>query len=711
MNDSTSELTARERQALFLEMASRPDGVTAQAVYEEALKRGDSVTIEAYHNLGRRLTHRGLLVAEKSDRTTVFSIGANVDGQWLDEEQLASMVDPEYPLIALTAFKEARRQLNAIDEFVFVEVRERLRSVDARSLFYNAIVAYADNLRDEVLEYKRLLGNTASGEMPKLRQEIETNRILLMQLAKYGLGLSHEAIRVPASLRAALDQLAVQPDGSWYDPALLREEVNRRVSPGNFIVEIPDSQSKTPLLIAAVDGSTRGGLLTLDNEEGDFTVGHAPSISINTSTAQINRNINIGARQYPAFLRLPEKPEDMQQRENRYTIMARLFFPDLSESEFAHSIWNAMNLLESRAALQAMKRWYTSREQIEVPPADVVLMDGTITPNDRDSNHYTQGNNYGKIVRDLIEVNCDILQKSSNDKQVVAGVVKNAQLRVFGPVVNYYVTQTIARDRGSQIQAWPLRVMNALPDQTVLTRILTAGRTKNDPWTRTCMVLRPFHATTDLADRYMRAEGKRPANVMIERGKRVMEQVKEGHETSSGDFWRDFVPERDPFLKLLNGALYGGFYLAAVPRLDRKEALPRMEMLVPAPTREDGDFPTDALDRLDILTRALQQDGFNVAAEHAMFDAKGWIDVLPRLLIEVHYTVKMWAAELTSRVQEYVGYHLKQYLRGPAASSVRIRPWKREALQAWINQMTEERRKQAGTLADGSTSSQLPPPS
>lgn len=193
--------------------------------------------------------------------------------------------------------------------------------------------------------------------------------------------------------------------------------------------------------------------------------------------------------------------------------------------------------------------------------------------------------------------------------------------------------------------------------------------------------------------------------------KRVMEQVEAGQEPTSGDFWRDFSPDRDPFFKLLNGAMFGGFFLAAVPRLDRKEALPRMEMLVPASTEEEGYYPAEATDRLSILLRALQQDGFNVAAEHSMFDAKGWIDVLPRLLIEVHYTVKMWAAELQSRVQEYVGYHLKQYLRGPSVGSVRIRPWKREALQTWINQMTDERRKQAGSLSsDSSTTPKLPPP-
>jgi hypothetical protein len=38
------------------------------------------------------------------------------------------------------------------------------------------------------------------------------------------------------------------------------------------------------------------------------------------------RRVRVGGREYPAFLRLPEKPEDMQQRDDRYTVMAKQFF-------------------------------------------------------------------------------------------------------------------------------------------------------------------------------------------------------------------------------------------------------------------------------------------------------------------------------------------------------------------------------------------------
>lgn len=84
------------------------------------------------------------------------------------------------------------------------------------------------------------------------------------------------------------------------------------------------------------------------------------------------------------------------------------------------------NLLEARAALKVMRRWETSRDGLEVRPADVVLMDGPVVPQDRDSKHYAQSGSYGRIVRDLIEVNHEIMQKSRDDGQVIAGVVENS---------------------------------------------------------------------------------------------------------------------------------------------------------------------------------------------------------------------------------------------------------------------------------------------
>src|SRR4051812_8263072 len=116
-----SGFSSRQREEMFLRMAKRKDGTTAQEVFEEGKKSGDGVTVEAYHNLGRRLVHRGVMVADKSDRQTRYAVGENGESQWLDEEQIASIVNPDYPLIALTVVQEAVRQLNSVPESAWVE--------------------------------------------------------------------------------------------------------------------------------------------------------------------------------------------------------------------------------------------------------------------------------------------------------------------------------------------------------------------------------------------------------------------------------------------------------------------------------------------------------------------------------------------------------------------------------------------------------------
>jgi hypothetical protein len=133
-------------------------------------------------------------------------------------------------------------------------------------------------------------------------------------------------------------------------------------------------------LVGAVDGSTRGGILSFLGEEGDLNVGYAPMVAINTSVGQVDRRLRLGSRTVPVFMRLPEKPEDMQRQDNRYTVMAKLLYPDLSDSKYMHSVWNAMDLLETKVALRLQNRWYGPKPNIEVPPADVVLRDGTVSP-------------------------------------------------------------------------------------------------------------------------------------------------------------------------------------------------------------------------------------------------------------------------------------------------------------------------------------------
>jgi hypothetical protein len=184
---------------------------------------------------------------------------------------------------------------------------------------------------------------------------------------------------------------------------------------------------------------------------------------------------------------------------------------------------------------------------------------------------------------------------------------------------------------------------------------------------------------------------------MVHRAEEAKLRVVRGESTFQDEFWAGgFNPGRDSFIKMLEGAWYGMFFVGAIPRLDRGHSLPRIEMLVPASTQEADQHWKDIYPLARVLMSALRQTGFEVAAEHDMFLTKGRLDIMPRLLIDVHNTVKQWAALLYARAQEHIAFHVSGFLKNRRRAA-RIRPWKRHEFKAWLRQMTRERERRLGS--------------
>ncbi len=396
-----------------------------------------------------------------------------------------------------------------------------------------ALIGYCESLADEVERYAIVFEATPNAaELPSLYQQIENGLSMLKGVVNFGLGLSTSAVRVPRNVATALEEFKANGSiVSWFSRAELEDEISRRVEEGSVVKVLGEIESDPKLFIAAVDGSTRSGVTSPDGKLGDFSIGSYPVVSINTAVCQVNKSVRIGDKMSPAFFRLPEKPEDMQQSDNRHTIMAKAFFPDITDGEYIHSVWNAMDVLESKASLRALQRWYTNKTNTEIRPADILLRDGTVVPQERDFTHYIQQDSYGKITRDLIEASWGIVKKCKDDDQTVAGVVKTANLRVLGPVINWFVSKIPGIDKKSQIKAWPIANLNLLTDQVLLSRMLSASRKRGDAWTRSCVILRPFSSVTKYAQRYSKLTGKTPAELIL---KRASEPIAAGKATSDG---------------------------------------------------------------------------------------------------------------------------------------------------------------------------------
>ncbi len=329
------KLDGAAKRQLFIELASRPECATANDVHAAASAQGGGETIEAYHNLGRRLARGCRLVIDESGPRKIYHAKDDSEGAWIDEDYLHSIVDAERPMESLVVLREASRQLRTIPTEAWRAAAAIIHDVNARDAALTAITAYADDLVDNLDELNRMLAakvDHSPAEIDRIRRRCEGRIEMLIAMCRDGLGLSRDALYIPATPEAGIAQRA-QRGGSFVDASTLRDEISRRVEDGNLLRTFAEPATDDQIIVAGVDGSTQGGLLSIDGTAGDFAFGTPPQINLNTAAAVLNRKLRRNGRETEVFLRLPSAPEDIQRRENVYTIMSPMFYPDLSPAE------------------------------------------------------------------------------------------------------------------------------------------------------------------------------------------------------------------------------------------------------------------------------------------------------------------------------------------------------------------------------------------
>ncbi len=685
------KLDAAAKRQLFVELASRAEGATANDVHAAASAQGANDTIEAYHNLGRRLARAGRLVIDDTGPRRIYHAKEDRDGEWIDEDYLQSIVDAEHPMESLVVLREASRQMRTIPPEAWTAAAAILAEINARDAAIAAITAYAEDLVDTIEELARILAEKPDytpADVDRVKRRCEGRIEMLTALCRDGLGLSRDAVYIPPTAEAGMHALA-EGRRNFIEVDLLRDEIGRRVENAPLLRAFDEPARDQQMVVAGVDGSTQGGLLSIDGTAGDFAFGAAPQINLNTAAAVLNRRLRKEGAEIDVFLRLPSAPEDVQRRENVYTIMSPMFYPDLSPAEYMHSAWNAMDVLESRAARRALDSWTTPGSNIEVRPADVVIRDGTIVPNDRDPSHYAQADSYGRIVREMVDLAWDMARKCRDDAQTVAGAVKNSHVRVVSPIVNYIVAQQ-AGTPSTNLTSWPLDEMNAIPDQQLLSRLLSNARRPTGAWVRSAIFMRPFHATTPAYSRYYgRDAAKAPARE-IEDAIREATATPVEKRSSDQHGWAEIrVP--NSYSQLLDNVWYAGFYATPGAALGKGQSLPRLELLVTSPTGERSGFPDAVSVHQQRLLTALATTRFAVSQDHAVFAGAGTIDFVPAILQRAHEVVVGFARDMKLRAGEYLDRLLSREIGDRRRHNVRVRPWKPEELQAWKRRMDGQR--------------------
>jgi hypothetical protein len=178
-----------------------------------------------------------------------------------------------------------------------------------------------------------------------------------------------------------------------------------------------------------------------------------------------------------------------------------------------------------------------------------------------------------------------------------------------------------------------------------------------------------------------------------------------GEHVENVAFWDNYRGKADAFVQMLSNVWYGSCFVSTIPRLDAERYLPRIEFIVPAETFKPSDPISTATEHLQRTMGALRETGFQVSAEHSMFKDRTTLEVLPELVARAHDTVKTWARELLSRVDEYLAAMISQHIGSKKARGIRIRPFTKQELKVLHETLLNDRKRAGGAAASQKLSS------
>ena len=120
------------------------------------------------------------------------------------------------------------------------------------------------------------------------------------------------------------------------------------------------------------------------------------------------------------YYSVPMTRSALDDRSNRGMVLAPFMFRYLSESEYEHMAKCATDVVQWRAdEIVFLGPARSLHDGTLLPRPTVHFRDGTITPQEREFNHYQRPNEYGDMVREGIAHSRHVLESSSSGKAPV----------------------------------------------------------------------------------------------------------------------------------------------------------------------------------------------------------------------------------------------------------------------------------------------------
>lgn len=641
---------------------------------KEELGIADLASLPTYHRTVAKLVRQGQIEEEGATAPDGGALYRAADQ--LSPLNTYTLTDLNEALWELSATEALALYLDAVDyyesraEVVLGKAARMLLKEDPRRLVSQMLKDLAEELEEDrdIFRDPEAAEPAHHGLMRRRLEELA--RFLYSEL-----GISGKVWDLPTLEQLEGGAMVHPPDWKGVERA-----VAERVFGDTFIepVTTPNIDTSSPLMIiAGTDGSSHAGYVRgvpaprYVEEEGRLV------LTFNNSIAYVELPRDYPFRVPSPYHGVPMTRAALEDPHNRGMIISRPWFPDLSDSEFEHMKKAALDVVQFRVderLINGVARAYgtpaAAGDSGLLPKPNVLIRDGTVTPQEREFQHYINRKDYGDVVREGIALSYSILRAvKDSEHRVFAGAAKSTHLRTFSRMINWYVKRYV--DEG-----WDLSKVSHVTDTVAVTRLLTVlPHLSPNEYYRTCVMVRPFWAL-DTNFRGRRLDDTVESWLAEFRRRREI-QIRDWRE-HGGEIPRllGIDLEDDPFVRMCQEADYAVFYFGRPGDGEPSLTLPRFEFMDALRALPDERRVQRVARATELIMAGVHVTKWSLDREHNFMSQRKMPRLIPYVVYEAHEKCKTLGHKLESELKQAIAMRLSELkkLRGLPVPKIHIDP-------------------------------------
>ena len=715
MSGDTHKLSVDERERAIFRLLLNVDpdvGATIREIYDQINGHGvqltvfsepvrDSVTIQVYYKLIERLVITDRLVEIDSGDAKRYALARVLHSDLaMRLDDLEALAEHLAPTEAIAALTDMRREMRAQRDAVLRPAALALCKVPALDLVTDMILCRIAGYNKDV----ELWFEHGEDDERHLRR-IKTEHASIERFCYRGLGLARTAVLAPpvtAVGRSTYDQMIIHVDEQE-----LRTQLRWRIYGDTVIYHVdptagPNRQDWTNAPIAGSDGSTYSGAMQIDSATGFTDEAGSDVVTFNNSMVFLSLEGDLKRRHPHPLYSVPITRSEIDNPHNEGMVMAPFMYPEMDDGTYEHFTKCATDVVQWRADQKVFKGAAPALGGGSMLPAPRVhFRDGTVTLQERESHHYQRMDKYGQVVREGVQISEEILQHLLSRRQppVFAGAVKSSQLDIFGTIINWFIAHGHPASGISAIDpAWDLQRRGVqLADNEMASLLLsTLVPDRGDGYFCTFVLVRPFHALTDMWRAYQREEKDYWVEMLREKQRRHRQ------DRDDDTWWKIVEPiEDEPYVRMCEQADYAMFYVGHTSG-DPLPLAPRYEFMESLRTRGHEEATERVSRNVKMIVSALDHTGFTPDFDHNFMSRKILVKYVPRVVYEAHERCKALGRMLESELKSMIvaNLHRLGLLRRGASESVRTRPI---SFEYAVQRYHDARTREIEAAADGET--------